>query len=333
MPMSLANPSPELGSVALSSVPPLVLIADDDKLTRLMLAQTLERDGYRVIEACNGRECLEMFELTRPNIVLLDAMMPELNGFECCQQLLSLPNSEHVPVLMITGLEDRASVDWAFESGATDYVTKPINVAVLRRRVRLLIEKSQITQALDRANQELQRLAYIDGLTQVSNRRTFDEYLAQEWLHMERARSPLSLILCDVDHFKTYNDSHGHQAGDACLQQIAATLGQVVRQPTDLVARYGGEEFAIILPNADAERVVEIGHRIRTKVSEILVNPDEPAALKQAITLSVGVASVIPSAERTVEDLVSCADRALFQAKAAGRGRVVACHPDSNSAC
>ena len=131
-----------------------ILVADDDRFTRLMLQAALEEEGYQVVEACDGEECLKIYKRTQPDLVLMDAMMPEMDGFECCQQLLALPGSQHIPILMITGLDDRESVDRAFTVGATDYVTKPIHWPVLRQRVRLIIEKAQLYRDLEKANQD-----------------------------------------------------------------------------------------------------------------------------------------------------------------------------------
>ena len=172
---------------ASSSEPSLILIVDDDLFMRKILVRYLERENYRVVEAENGMEALKIYQERQPDMILLDALMPVLDGFECCSRLQKLPNGDHTPVLIITALEDRESVDHAYEVGASDYVTKPIHWAVLRQRVRRLLEQSNLRIQLEAANQqlavvieELRRLVSIDGLTQVANRRCLDEYLDQE---------------------------------------------------------------------------------------------------------------------------------------------------------
>ena len=172
-------------------------------------------------------------------------------------------------VLMITGLVDPESVDRTFQVGATDYITKPIHLAVLRQRVRRLIEQFQLYKKLEEANLELHRLATLDGLTGVANRRRFDEYINDEWQRMIREKLAISLILCDIDYFKKYNDSYGHQGGDACLRRVADALRFCVKRSIDLVARYGGEEFAVILPKTHPELAEEIGERVRAKVESL----------------------------------------------------------------
>lgn len=301
---------------------PLVLVVEDDRVTRLQIRQMMQREGYRVEEMPNGEQCLDAFTRLQPDIILLDAMMPVMDGFTCCAQLQSLPNGEYTPVLMITGLEDQASVDWAFEAGATDYITKPINWAVLRQRVRRLLRESKLSQQLEQANQELQQLVSLDSLTQLANRRRFDEYLDQEWRRMTRDEIPLSLILCDIDFFKPYNDTYGHQAGDHCLQQIARAISLAAKRPADLVARYGGEEFGVILPNTDNQGALQVAEEIRVKVRALRITHAN-SQVSRYVTLSFGVASTIPSNEFTLEALIAAADRMLYQAKTEGRDRIL----------
>ena len=301
---------------------PVILVADDDKFTRQMLHQVLQKEGYSVVEAGEGHECLEVYKHTQPHLVLLDAMMPVMDGFECCTSLKSLPGSEHIPVLMITSLDDQDSVDRAFEVGASDYVTKPVNLAVLRQRVRILLEKSRLYRDLEQANQKLLHLATIDSLTQLFNRRSFDEYLSREWQRMAREFSPVSLILCDVDFFKAYNDTYGHPCGDTCLKAVARAISESVKRPADLVARYGGEEFAVILPNTEAIGAAHLAQSIRSKLRALKI-PHGNSGVSEYVTLSIGIASFFPTSESRTDTLIAAADRALYQAKAQGRDRVI----------
>jgi diguanylate cyclase (GGDEF)-like protein len=303
-----------------SSKPPLVLMVDDDPAMRMHLRVRLEREGYLVAEAKDGREGLAICQEKHPDIILLDAMMPDVDGFEFCAQVQNFPRGQHIPILMITGLDDRTSVDRAFAAGAADYITKPVHWAVLRQRLRRLIQQSQLQMKLEAANRELQRIASMDGLTQVANRRRFDEYLQQEWQRMLREQLPLSLILCDIDFFKPYNDTYGHQAGDRCLQQVAQALQTAVRRPADLVARYGGEELAIILPNTQPEGAGYVAQQVCAIIKNLAI-PHASSLVHSGITISAGAAGIIPPFDLSVEDLIASADRALYQAKAAGRDR------------
>lgn len=318
-------------------IPPLVFIADDDRATRALLRLAMEEDGYRVFEAENGIAVLEAFEVHSPDIILLDAVMPKMDGFVCCQKLRSLPGGASLPVLTITVLDDRESVDRAFAVGATDYVTKPIHWPVLCQRVRRLIEAHRATLALqaqiererilseqlEAANRELKRLVSIDGLTQIANRRYFDEWIQREWKRLEREGQPLSLILCDVDCFKFYNDTYGHQAGDECLKQVAEVLQGTIAQPTDLAARYGGEEFAVGLTDIPLEQAMEVAESIRHSIRALQL-PHASSFVADFVTLSLGVATMFPQPLDSGMTLLTHADRALYQAKEGGRDRVVA---------
>ncbi|MEH1938649.1 MAG: PleD family two-component system response regulator [Nostoc sp.] len=300
----------------------LVLIVDDEPFIRLILRHFLEREGYQIAEAENGIEAIKVFNQLHPDIVLLDAIMPDMDGFECCTQLQPSNCSKHTPVLMITGLEDQESVDRAFEVGAMDYVTKPIHWPVLRQRVKRLIQQSQLQQKLEAVNGELQRLVTIDGLTQVANRRRFEEYFNQEWQRMKRDQQSLSLILCDVDFFKLYNDTYGHRVGDRCLQEIAKAIKDIIKRPGDLVARYGGEEFAVILPNTDTEGASCVADKICHAVRTLAI-PHKNSQVSSHVTISVGFATEIPQPDSDLEEMIAAADRALYEAKAAGRDRFV----------
>jgi diguanylate cyclase (GGDEF)-like protein len=248
-----------------------------------------------------------------------------MDGFTYCQKLSELPESEHPPILMITSLEDQSSVDQAFAAGAADYITKPIHWAVLRQRVRRLIQQFHLQQQqtllykqLEAANQQLQYLASVDGLTQVANRRQFDQQFDQEWQRMARQQTPLSLILCDIDFFKLYNDTYGHQAGDVCLKQVAAALQSSISRAGDIVARYGGEEFVVLLPHTDLAGSMQIVEQVQAAIQALAIaHPGSP--LHQRITLSFGIASTIPGPDQTPATLITAADAALYQAKAQGR--------------
>jgi diguanylate cyclase (GGDEF)-like protein len=322
--------------------PPLVLVIEDDRTTRILLRRAMEKEGYRVAESADGKLGLADYTRLQPDIVLLDAVMPVMDGFTCCEQMQMLGDGDSTPVLMITSLDDPQSVDRAFEAGAADYVTKPIHWTVLRQRVRRLIRQAHLYRQMEAANRELQRLACVDGLTGVANRRRFDEILEREWLRLARERQPLSLILCDVDFFKAYNDTYGHIAGDKCLQQVAGAISQAVRRPADLVARYGGEEFAVVLPQTDSAGAVHVAEQIRINVAALGIaqgqlqggQPRGGAATGGAatvgrpyggdlVTLSLGVATVIPLPNSTPAVLIASADKALYHAKACGRNRAV----------
>ncbi|MDX2096599.1 MAG: PleD family two-component system response regulator [Leptolyngbyaceae cyanobacterium bins.59] len=311
------SPSP---TASAAPFPPLILVVDDDRSMRMLLGLAMEREGYQVAQAQDGEQCLSMVRQLQPNMILLDAVMPGMDGFVCCQQLQTLPGGDRTPVLMITVLDDQDSVDQAFAAGATDYITKPIHWAVLRQRVRRLIEQTQLRQQLEQANRELERLANLDGLTQLANRRYFDEYFQQEWRRLAREQLCLSLMMVDVDFFKLYNDTYGHQAGDACLQRVAQTFRETLKRPADLVARYGGEEFIVLLPSTALEGAMHVANKLRSAVKALQI-PHLRSPLEQQVTISLGVSCTVPTQDEAPATLIAAADRAVYRAKAEGRDR------------
>lgn len=294
-----------------------VLVIDDERFMRMQLRQVLQREGYEVVETDSGAAGLQAFAAALPDLVLVDGVMPDMDGFECCRRLKALPGGNRVPLLMITGLDDRGSIDLAFGAGAEDFVTKPVHWDVLRHRLRLAIERAQLRERLELANRELGRLAGIDQLTQLANRRQFDQVLAREWRRGGRNGVPLSMVLCDLDYFKRYNDALGHLAGDECLRRVGPALGGLLRRPGDLVARFGGEEFAIILPETDADGARQICEQAVAAVHALdLPHPDSPLG---RVTISIGAAATIPNPRLAPTRLFAAADEALYEAKRAGR--------------
>ncbi|MEM9924876.1 MAG: PleD family two-component system response regulator [Cyanobacteria bacterium P01_D01_bin.50] len=331
---------------SISTKPPLILVADDDKAIRTLLCEYMESEGYLVENVTNGRKCLDAYIALKPDLVLLDALMPVMDGFKCCHELMQIAKNnlvsalanfdsesyastsiisrlwERTPILMITGLDDPESVNRAFASGASDYVTKPIHWAVLRQRVRRLLQQAQLYKQLEAANQALQQLANMDGLTGLANRRRFDQYLNNQWIDLAGKGNPLSLILCDIDFFKRFNDKYGHPAGDLCLQKVGAVLSSAAQKNQDLVARYGGEEFAVIMPKTHAPGAVHVAALMQSGVRELQVEHSE-SGVSNYVTLSLGVATTIPDFESSPSDLILAADKALYQAKEEGRNRII----------
>ncbi|BAW95117.1 two-component response regulator/ GGDEF domain protein [[Synechococcus] sp. NIES-970] len=342
---------------------PLILIIDDDPISRRLIRFWMEKEGYAVAEAVNGQEGLAVFQKTMPDIILLDFMMPVMDGLEFCeafrhletvpkqtslenenlesteapqsrlsyqQELVAYQQAEDLlgkiartPILMITAREDDESVTQAFEAGATDFITKPIHWAILRQRVRHLIYQAKLYQRLEATNVQLQRLAALDPLTQLANRRVFDLVLERQWRLMLRKQIPLSIIFIDVDFFKNYNDTYGHQAGDHCLFEVAQAIASQVQRPTDLVARYGGEEMIVILPDTASEGAQCLGERIIEQVRSLGI-PHRTSLASPVVTVSLGVASAEPGFASTPEKFVEIADQALYEAKAQGRNQMVA---------
>jgi diguanylate cyclase (GGDEF)-like protein len=198
----------------------------------------------------------------------------------------------------------------------------------LAAQLAIAIKQAELYQQLQEANQKLERLATLDELTQLANRRRFDQYLETEWRRQSREQTPLSLILCDIDSFKSYNDTYGHPGGDECLRRVAGAIGDAVDRPSDLVARYGGEEFAVILPNTEITEAVQVAEHIQVKIAALQL-PHAGSLVSNYITVSLGVASMIPASESGAEILIAAADLALYQAKDKGRDRIQVYQPET----
>ena len=291
-----------------------ILIADDSQAVIDLLCAVLGED-YEVMAAPSGLAAIELAVDRQPDLILLDVVMPGIDGFEVCRRLRAEERTQRIPIVFITGLNALEDERRGLELGAIDFIAKPIQAPIVRLRVRNHLE-------LKRYRDFLEDLSLVDGLTGIGNRRRFDEFLVREWRRSRRARTPLSLVLLDVDYFKAFNDHYGHAAGDDCLREVAATLAMLVRRPGDLCARYGGEEFAAILPHTDLAGARTLAERIREAVLALEI-PHEGSAVSPHVTVSIGIAASDPSAAQEPEDLLRDADRRLYEAKTAGRNRVV----------
>jgi diguanylate cyclase (GGDEF)-like protein len=294
--------------------PAAILIVDDVPTNIQVLAEAL-RKHYRVKVAANGRDALAIAAAEpQPDMVLLDVMMPEMDGFEVCRRLKADAATRHIPVMFVTAKDDVADEEHGLMLGAVDYITKPFHLPVVRARVRNHL-------ALKLKADLLESLANIDSLTDIANRRRFDERLDAEWRRCQRSGLPLSLVMIDVDHFKAFNDHFGHGAGDICLVTVATTLSANLSRPGDMVARYGGEEFAVILPETEPAGALRIAERMRAALLEQAI-PQAPGQNDQYVTCSAGVAGRVPDETTQAGALVAAADEKLYQAKTQGRNRV-----------
>ncbi|WP_457350282.1 diguanylate cyclase domain-containing protein [Roseateles sp. P5_D6] len=295
-----------------------LLLVDDDAASVQVLARMLNGLG-ELRFALSGEDGLRLARESPPDLVLVDAEMPGLSGFEVCAALRADPRLADVPVIIITGHTEVAVEVAGFAAGASDFIRKPPVAEVVVARARTQLRLKALGDAL-RAS------ALTDGLTGLANRRRFDQDLRLECERARRGHESLALLLIDVDHFKRYNDRYGHVAGDACLREIAAAIRGCIRRPADLAARYGGEEFAVLLPQTDAAGARAMAQRIVNAVADLaLAHADAtPSCL---VSVSVGWAAARPDLDASVvltrgESLVEAADRGLYAAKAAGRGRI-----------
>ncbi len=292
---------------------PRVLIVDDQPANVRVMAEALS-DLYETFFATSGAKALEIAASSNIDLILLDVVMPELDGFEVCGRLKANPRTSAIPVIFVTAREETSDEARGFDVGAVDYITKPIRPPVVRARVRMQLE-------LKHARDLLERLALIDPLTGIANRRRFDAALEEEWKRATRHGAWFSLAIVDVDDFKAFNDTYGHSRGDDCLRAVAQSLAGVARRPGDLAARYGGEEFAIILPEMDGEAMYAQMQRLLAGV-ESLDLPHRQSRCSDHVTISIGAVSVL-AADGHALNVLDAADRLLYKAKENGRNQVV----------
>lgn len=290
---------------------PLILIVDDTPTNIQVLAENLVQD-YRIKVAASGEAALETIARQgAPDLILLDVMMPGMDGYEVCRHLKNDPQTSAIPVIFITALNAGHDEERGLNLGAMDYITKPFYLPVVKARIRNHIRLKQTTDMLE-------AMAWMDGLTGIPNRRRFDQTLESEWKRAQRNHLRLAAILVDVDYFKAYNDCYGHGAGDICLKQVATLLTTTVSRPGDLVARYGGEEFVILMPETDLEGARLIAEQLCLRVASRQI-PHAASSVLGWVTISAGYAVVMPRTEHAPSSLVDEADRMLYLAKDSGR--------------
>ena len=290
-----------------------ILMVDDNAFNIKALNLVLSEE-YQVFFAASGQSALEIATRTQPDLILLDIQMPGMDGFEVCRALKADPLLCDIPVIFLTAMTEETDEAIGLGLGAVDYLNKPIKPALVKLRVRNHLElKSQ--------RDRLSRLTLIDGLTELANRRAFDERLEQEWRRALRTESLLSLIMIDIDFFKGYNDTYGHLAGDDCLRYVAHTLATSLKRAGDFVARYGGEEFVAILPGLNAKGVRAVAETMRESVAQLRI-PHRSSAVAPYVTISSGAVSLMPTAGASSRSMVAACDQQLYLAKSHGRNRV-----------
>jgi diguanylate cyclase (GGDEF)-like protein len=292
-----------------------VLVVDDVSENIEVLMELLKAD-YKVAGALNGEKALELSRGKQaPDIILLDVNMPGISGFEVCRILKENEETREIPVIFITAETEVTEQAKGFDLGAVDYITKPIVPAIVKMRVKTQLE-------IKKQKDLLSRLSTIDGLTQIANRRRFDDILLREWHRCMRSNCYLSLVLMDIDHFKQYNDLYGHQAGDDCLRQVAGALLKGCMRETDLVARYGGEEFVAVLPDTDYAGALVVAERMRNMIAFLDI-PHAKSSAAGYVTVSQGLVTMIPRKTMAIKQFIESADECLYEAKETGRNRVV----------
>lgn len=290
-----------------------ILIVDDQPTNLMILGKAL-KDDYQIKLAKSGVKAMEiLLSENPPDLVLLDIIMPDVDGFEVCRQLKGNSDTAKIPIIFITAKNRECDETKGLDLGAVDYIKKPFSIPIVKARVRTHIELKQHRDILE-------NLSTLDGLTGISNRRRFDEYLRHEWKRAQRDRTPISLIMMDIDCFKLYNDNYGHGAGDECLKQIARTLYESAKRPCDFPARYGGEEFACILANTDSQQAQNFAEIFKENIHDLKIL-HEFSTVSDKVTISLGITTLIPERSTSPSLLLEQADQALYRAKSRGKNR------------
>ncbi|MFZ5799495.1 MAG: diguanylate cyclase domain-containing protein [Thermodesulfobacteriota bacterium] len=330
--------SGEPGGISASRIS--VFLVDDQAMIAEAVRRALSSEDLDFYSCQDPTEAVKIATELKPTIILQDLVMPDIDGLTMVRFYRANPVLAQVPIIVLSTKEEPEIKSKAFSYGANDYLVKLPDRIELIARIKYhsqayinqkerdaafrALEKSQ--RELAEANQILQRLSSLDGLTGIPNRRRFDEVLKAEWHRAIRHSTSLSLIMLDIDFFKLYNDRYGHQGGDECLKKVAKALEKGGRRDTDLVARYGGEEFAVILPETGVKGAMEVAEIMRANVLDLKI-PHESSKVSEQVTVSMGVATWVPERGSEPTDLISRADQALYKAKENGRNQVISSIP------
>lgn len=290
-----------------------ILIIEDSPLNQRMLEAIL-KDYYIIKKVGSAREAFSVLDRFTPDLILLDIILPDANGFDLLKILVKNKSTAAIPVIIISGLTDEENEEKGFLLGAVDYIKKPFKNAIVRARIATQI---QIVNNM----RDMERMSFIDSLTGVFNRRAFDIKLQYELGRAIRERCCLSLLMIDVDEFKSYNDTYGHLQGDVMLQAVAIKIKSLLNRSTDVLCRYGGEEFAVILPMADSDGAIIVAEKLRRGIAEMQV----PALFSDAVTgvtISIGATTQSPTVDTDTQSIIKAADMMLYRAKEAGRNQV-----------
>ena len=297
-----------------------ILVVDDSPLNTKIMENALIED-YEVLISHSGKEALSICNSNDPpDLILLDIIMPEIDGYEICKRLNRGTKTKDIPVIFLTSLTESRDIEFGLTLGAIDYITKPFSIPIIKAKIKnhLALKYYQDTLKIN---------TDVDQLTQIANRRRFDDTMTLEIKKAKRTGTILSVLLLDIDHFKFYNDTYGHLEGDACLKKVASALSSSLKRPKDLAARWGGEEFACLLPNTNAKGAQNVAEALREAIQKLGI-PHKSSPGNEVVTVSVGVVSSNPMDENSFDNLLKQADEALYHAKKTGRNRIALWHQE-----
>ncbi len=297
-----------------------ILLVEDSATLRYAMRNYIIEAGHTPLIAQSGEEALQMLETTPVDMIIMDVEMPGLNGFETTRLIREWLGGHWIPIIFVTGRNEDESYREGIEAGGDDYLIKPVSAMIIKAKIRAMERITEMRDQLNHLNAELEALSQLDSLTQIYNRRTFNEMAQQQWLLAARQQTPMSVLMIDVDHFKLYNDHYGHPAGDTCLKKITQAIRDCLNRPFDLLGRYGGEEFIVLLPETDSLGAMRVAEAINTELERVSLR-HEMSPTHRNVTVSIGGASCAHTTSYSLEDLIKRADRALYKAKHSGRNR------------
>lgn len=290
------------------------LLIVDDSIENIEVLNEILADDYRILFATNGSDAIQVAIENIPDLILMDVMMPEMDGYEASSRLKSHSDTKDIPIIFVTAVSDEGNEVKGLSIGAVDYITKPVRPLIVQLRVKNHLE-------LKRYRDFLMNQAFVDGLTGIPNRRKFEDFINIEWKRAFRSRFHLALIMADIDYFKQYNDTYGHIAGDDCLRRIAKTIDDNLERPADLAARYGGEEFICVLPETSMKGALGVANKLAESVATLNI-AHNASNVSDRVTISMGIGALIPGDGMDYYSLVGMADNALYKAKQEGRNRI-----------
>lgn len=297
-----------------------ILLVEDSATLRFAMRNYIIDAGHEPLVARSGEEALQLLENTPVDMIIMDVEMPGLNGFETTRLIREWLAGHWIPIIFVTGLNEDENYREGIEAGGDDYLIKPVSFMIIKAKIRAMERIAEMRDQLHQLNSELETLSQLDSLTQIYNRRTFNELAQQQWAQAKRHQQPISALMIDVDHFKLFNDHYGHPAGDACLKKVSQAIRSCLHRSSDILGRYGGEEFIVLLPETDAKGAMRVAQAIGEALEQ-LQHRHDVSPTSNYVTASIGGATCLRTTGHDLEELIKNADRALYKAKRAGRNR------------
>ncbi len=299
-----------------------ILLVEDSATLRHAMRNYITEAGHTPLIARSGEEALQLLENTPVDMIIMDVEMPGLNGFETTRFIREWLAGHWIPIIFVTGLNEDEGYREGIDAGGDDYLIKPVSSMIIKAKIRAMERIVDMRDQLNRLNAELEAISQLDSLTQIYNRRTFNELALQQWGLANRQQYSISALMIDVDHFKLYNDHYGHPAGDTCLKKITQAIKSCLLRLSDLLGRYGGEEFIVLLPDSDTLGALRVAESIQEAIRQAQIK-HEKSSTSDFVTVSIGGATCLRTTGHDLEELVKGADRALYKVKRAGRNRAL----------